>query len=566
MTRTIPSERLALFLSASLALPAPALAATNPNPPAFKPAKACGALKSVDLTAIGGAGSKVDAATEAKDGPIAICAIEGTLAPAVKFKLELPLATWGGRYLQLGCGGLCGRVSIDIGAADGCAPVAAGGFAIASTDMGHEGNGGGFGRDPKARADFAYRGVHVTALAAKALIQAFYGRAETRAYFDGCSDGGREALMEAQRFPADFNGIIAGAAAMNFQVQNSFYHGWQAVSNTGPDGKAILTAPRLPILHKAALAQCGADDGVVVDPLACKFDVAKAQCAPGAADGGPNCLSIAETEAARRLYDGPHDGATGQRLTVGGPLPGSELNWAGVFVPGAPDQPIFSTMIALDALQNLTFETPPPDGYSLKDLKFDKATFGLLRPRHPLIDATNPDLSAFAKAGGKLIIWHGLADQHISPLNSVAYHRAVRSTMGEAEAQAFERLYLLPGVAHCGRGDGPSSIDLLTPMLDWVENGQAPDAIVAHLEPAKAKAVAFGAPTNDAGPPGAPPSLNTKPTRPRVVFPYPAVAQYDGKSDPALAGSYLRETPKAALDLSGWAGADFYKPYAPRAD
>ena len=533
-----------------------------PAPAIVKPVRACDTLKSIDLTAIGGAGSRIDSAAEAKDGAIAVCAVEGALAPAVKFKVELPVSTWTRRYLQLGCGGLCGHVDINVGAADGCAPMDAGGFALATTDMGHEGMSGAFGRDPKARVDFAYRAVHVTAEAAKTLIRAYYGRAQTTSYFDGCSDGGREALIEAQRFPRDFNGIVAGAEAMNFQVQNSFYHGWQSVSNTGLDGKAILIAPRLAILHKSALAQCGADDGVVVDPLTCRVDPAKAQCAASAPDGGPDCLSAAEVAAARRLYDGPRDATTGLRLTVGGPLPGSELNWAGVFVPGAADQPIFSTMIALDALKNMTFEINPPDDYTLKDLRFDTATFNLLRPRHPLFDATNPDLSAFARAGGKLIIWHGLADQHISPLNSIAYHQAVRRLMGEGAAQAFERLYLFPGVAHCGGGDGPSSIDLLTPMLNWVERGAAPDAIVADLPKPKANA-AFGQPTGGGGPPGVAPA-NTQPTRARVIFPYPAVATYDGHGDPRQAASYARTAAKAALDLSGWAGADFYRPYAAR--
>jgi feruloyl esterase len=512
---------------------------------------------SVDLVAIGGAGSRIASAAETASGKIAMCSVQGVLAPSIKFQVELPIATWTQRYLQLGCGGLCGRLSINIGAADGCAPVDAGGFALASTDMGHEGMGGAFGRDPQLRADFAYR----TAASAKALIRAYYGRPEAFAYFDGCSDGGREALVEAQRFPRDFIGIIAGAEAMNFQVQNSLYHGWQSVSNTGADGKAILVAPRLAILHKAALAQCANDDGVIVDALNCHIDPAKAQCAPAQPDGGADCLGAAEVEAARRLYDGPRDAASGLRLTIGGPLPGSELNWAGVFVPAAADQPIFSTTIALDALRNLIFETNPAPDFTLKDLRFDRATFDRLRPRHPLFDATNPDLSSFARAGGKLIIWHGLGDPHISPLNSIAYHQAVRRQMGERAAQSFERLYLLPGVAHCGGGDGPSSIDLVTPMLAWVERGQAPDAITARLPQPKADAGAFGAPTNDAAPP--PPVVaNAKPTRPRVIFPFPATALYDGRGDPDKPASYARVGPKAPIDLSAWAGADFYQPYA----
>ena len=163
--------------------------------------RACTDLLSVDLTDVGGTGSRVTSATRAEDRGVAVCAIEGTLAPAIGFKVQLPLRTWAGRYLQAGCGGLCGQASLRVGAADGCAPLAAGGFVIASTDMGHQGRGGEFGKDPQKREDFAHRGVHLTAVAAKKLIRAFYGRDAERSYFTGCSDGGREALVEAQRYP-----------------------------------------------------------------------------------------------------------------------------------------------------------------------------------------------------------------------------------------------------------------------------------------------------------------------------------------------------------------------------
>ena len=228
-----------------------------------------------------------------------------------------------------------------VDAAEGCAPLEAGGFVIASTDMGHQGMGGEFGQDPQKRVDFAHRAVHLTAVASKKLIRAFYGRDAAHAYFTGCSDGGREALIEAQRYPGDFDGIVAGAPVMNFQVQNSLYHAWQARSNTGADGKAILAASRLPLLHQAVLDQCdgldGQVDGVIVDPRACRFDPGALLCRSGASEVAAGCLTAAEVEAVRRLYEGPRDAATGKRLTIGGPQPGSELAWAGVFVPRAAD-------------------------------------------------------------------------------------------------------------------------------------------------------------------------------------------------------------------------------------
>lgn len=567
------------------AAPPPALATATP-------VRGCADLAGVDLTGIGGAGSRVTRAGETTSDGVAVCSVEGTLAPAIGFRVDLPTRSWTRRYLQVGCGGLCGRVSLEVGAAEGCPVLAAGGFAVASTDMGHEGTGGGFGRDPQKRADFAHRAVHLTAVAARALIRSFYGREPAYAYFTGCSDGGREALVEAQRHPGDFDGIIAGAAAMNFQVQNGLYHAWQARSNTGPDGKAILLAGRLPVLHDAVLTACdaldGRADGLVSAPGACRFDPASVRCRAG--QDSTACLTPEEVAVVRRLYDGPRDPATGERLTVGGPQFGSELAWAGVFVPHSADRPIMSERFALDALRTLIFETDPPAGFTLADLAFDRATFDRLRPRHPLFDATDPDLSAFAARGGKLILWHGWADPHISPLNTVAYHEAVRAQVGEARAEAFERLYLLPGVHHCSGGEGPSLIDLLTPMMLWVERGQAPDAIVARQAP-PGRGNGFGQPGDAArggDGPGAPPPGTTPPSgatpggmapppgagvraeqppapsRSRPVYPYPFVAAYDGTGDPDRASSYRRGGPLAAVRTPDWAGSDFYRPYAAR--
>jgi len=551
-----------------------ALAATAEKPAPLKPAQACSSLLKADLSAIGGDGSRVTSAREATNSGALVCAVEGQLAPSIGFVMTLPLKTWTGRFLQVGCGGLCGRASLEVGAAEGCLPLQAGGFAIASTDMGHQGMSGDFGRDPQQRADFAHRAVHLTALAAKQLIRSFYGKPAARSYFTGCSDGGREALIEAQRYPEDFDGIIAGAGALNFQVQNSMYHAWQARSNTGLDGKAVLVASKLPLLHQAVLAQCdkldGQADGLIANPRACHVDLAPLRCEPGVA-ASAKCLNEAELEAVRRLYDGPRDPETGERLTVAGPMPGSELAWAGVFVPESASQPIFSERIALDALRNLSFETDPPADFRLADLPFDGATFDRLRARHQLFDATNPDLSAFAKAGGKLILWHGWSDPHISPLNTVAYLNAVQRVMGAAQAEAFTRLYLLPGVYHCGNGEGPSAVDFLTPLLDWVERGVAPQAVVARAPSPKEAKSNFGQPTAAgasaapaAAAPGAPPAATVAPNaRLRPVFPYPAMAVHDGKGDPNTASSYSGVLPPSVPALPAWRGDDFFRPYAP---
>lgn len=525
-----------------------------------KPASTCAALAAVDLTTIGGASSRViTAQQQVTDTGIAVCAVEGVLAPSIGFKVELPTQTWTQRYLQVGCGGLCGRISLDAPAAEGCAPLADGRFVVASTDMGHQGNGGAFGADPQKRADFAHRGVHLTALASKALTQAFYGQQPKYSYFSGCSDGGREALVEAQRYPDDFDGIAAGAPAMNFQVQNSLLHGWQAQVNKGPDGRAVLVASRLPLLHQAVLAQCdgldGQLDGLLTDPRACNFDPATIQCASD--EDSSQCLTAAEVQTVQKIYQGPSDAETGERLAVGGPQPGSELAWAGVFVSETASDPLFSETIALDALRYLVFERAPQPNYSLDQLSFTAETFDRLRARHPLFDATDPDLSTFARNGGKLILWHGWSDNHISPINTIAYHEALQRYMGERQVSRFERLYLVPGMYHCSGGEGPSEMDLLTPVMRWVEAGQAPDEIVVRQASdedttlaARGKAKAHGKP------------LLAVEGRP--VYPYPYVARYIGRGHFKHGGHYQRGAPFTNAPTPNWRGSDFYSPYEPR--
>lgn len=422
--------------------------------PVVVPAVSCAALNNFDLATIGGAGSRIVSSSETKSDGIAVCFVEGVLAPAIRFQLLLPMSSWTQRYLQIGCGGLCGRITLQSGASNGCRVLNAGGFAMAATDMGHGSDDDGWLSDPQKQIDFAYRAQHLTAEAAKTLIQAFYGQAPRYSYFNGCSDGGREALMEAQRYPKDFDGIIAGAPAMLFQVQNTLYHGWQAVSNTRMDGTIILLSHKLPALHKAVIEACdaidGVTDGLIAAPAACRFDLTTVTCKPGTTDT-TTCLTPDEAEVARRFYDGPKDERTGARLTAGQPLYGSELNWQGVYVADTADSALMSSMAALPVLRLLAFTEAKP-AFRLRDLAFAEPTLATLRRRHPLFDATNSDLTAFARAGGKLILWHGLADPHIAPANTVALHTSMIRHLGAAGVDAFERLYLLPGVSRCGGG------------------------------------------------------------------------------------------------------------------
>lgn len=360
---------------------------------------------------------------------------------------------------------------------------------------------------------------------------------------------------------------------MNFQVQNTFYHGWNARSNTGADGKPILLSTRLPILHDAVIAACdeldGQKDGLISYPPACSFDVGSIQCAANVSDTS-TCLTAEEVDVVRKIYQGPVDVKSGTPLIAGPPQYGSELAWGKVFAPATADAPIFSGMIALQDLQLLAFKTNPPTGYALSDLQFDLATFDQLKALHPLYDATNPDLSAFAGSDGKLILYHGWEDTDVSPINTITYFNAVEGQLGAQKVQSFARLYLFPGMEHCSGGDGPYEFDMLTPMMRWVEQDQAPDAIVAR-QPAADASSNFGqarqtgqttAATTLPGYP-TPTSVSTDTVRSRPVYPYPATTQFTGSGDPNDAANYQKGPELPHFDAPKWAGAEFFKPYAP---
>lgn len=523
------------------------------------PSASCASLADFDLAAIGGEGSVItDASVSTSDG-ISVCNVTGTMAPKINFQVLLPTETWTQRYLQVGCGGLCGSITLTSGASSGCSILAAGGFVMAATDMGHTDQTGAWGKDEQQRADFAYRAQHVTALAAKALIVTFYGQDPAYSYFNGCSDGGREALMEAMRFPDDFDGIVAGAPAMLFQVQNTLHHGWLASSNYDDNGEVILTSDKLPILHAAVVAACdeldGLKDGLVSQPALCRFD-------PTTLIG--NGLTAEEAQVASRVYAGPADATTGAPLVAGSALYGSELNWQGVFVADDADSTLFSEMIVDPVLRYLAFETANPD-YELSDLPFTEATLGALMARHPLFDAVNTNLTPFEQSGGKLILWHGLADPHISPANTVTLHEGLLEAMGADTVQAFERLYLLPGVSHCGGGEGPSALDLLTPMMAWVENGIPPEGIMVSSSD---ETSSFGSPDGSVGGDNAhhPTLANLNypalPDMTRPVYPYPYTAQWTGNGDYTDGSSWIKGVEVPIVRPNDWPGrAMFFTDY-----
>ncbi|QQC66990.1 tannase/feruloyl esterase family alpha/beta hydrolase [Paraburkholderia ginsengisoli] len=534
----------------------------SPTPLAVvNPVVDCSKLASVDITDIGGAGSSITSATvtaaTVNGATVNFCTVKGTLAPSNTFEVALPVGTWTQRFAELGCGGLCGNLSdptkqSSFSFSYTCPLVQQGGFVTAATDMGHSGQDTSWASDPQKQADFAYRGQHITTLAAKKLIKAYYGQAQKYSYFIGCSDGGREALMAAQRYPTDYNGIVAGAPAAHFQIQNSLYHGWSVESNstTGTSlGNAVLYADKAQVLHKAVVAACGgtsgAPDGLLTDPRTCHFDPATIQCANGATSTA-NCLTAAEVTTATRIYSGPTDATTGERMLAGSPQYGSEANWVGVEVPTTnstdapvPTKGLFSYNIVTGAY-NLIF-TGSPSMPNIDTFGYHDASFytNFLQANHPLNDATNPDLSAFKSAGGKLILWHGWADQHISPLFTIAYYEAMQSTMGESNVNDFARLYVVPGVGHCGGGEGFPNIDLVSQVTGWVEQAKAPNSVMTYQT-----------------------DSNNAVTASRPVYPYPAIAKYTGSGDWHSGSNYTQAAAVYTAKTPAWAGSSFYKPYA----
>jgi len=402
------------------------------------------------------------------------CHVTGYVVPQIQFELRLPTSRWSQRYLQLGCGGFCGYMTDPVTKIDreghlgGCMPENLGNFAVAFGNSGHAGTGGLWAKDaPHARIDWGYRSEHALATASKAIIARYYGAPPTYAYFAGCSNGGRQGLMLAQRFPEDFDGILVGAAPVSFPGV-MLAAAWMARANTGTDGSRILSPDTLPILQQGALAACdeidGFVDGLISDPRACHFDPGRLACP--AADQTEACLSPAQVEAARKLYTGPVD-EQGRRLYPGGMPVGSELEWRVWLFGYFPGGPPLAEEFARDYLAYVgSWERP----MRFDELRFDGDVWQRVAELSSIYDASDPDRRPFRDAGGKLILWQGWADPATSPLGNVAYYQAVQDTLGGLDAtQRFARLYMLPGVGHCSTQ--PVRFDLFTPLLEWTEQG-----------------------------------------------------------------------------------------------
>lgn len=438
------------------------------------------------------------------------CKVEGYVAPQVGFILELPGANWNGKFLQLGCGGACGYL-----AERECRAPLQKGYACLVFDAGHRGGGGLWAVDNlQAQIDFGYRGAHVASIAGKAIAERYYSRAPEYAYFSGCSTGGRQALVLAQRFPEDFDGIISGAPWIN-DSDSSMYYVWANRVLSGEDGKPIVGSVEQQWVHDAVLAKCemddGVKDGIIGNPAACKFDPLELVCRDGKNDA---CLSPQQAAAVKKMYEGPVD-SKGKKLYVGGVAPGSELVWK--YFGG-------SERWAELHFRHLVMPAMGP-AWELKDYDFDRDPVRFASGvQESLLNAGNPDLRKFKAAGGKLLIYQGWNDTDDLPAMTIDYYETVERTMGgRAATQDFARLFMVPGMNHCGWGDGAFMVDYLSALERWVEKNQPPEKLIgAHV-----KDLLWEDATGLA-----PPSADQAVAFTRPMYPYPLWSKYKGKGNP----------------------------------
>jgi feruloyl esterase len=458
----------------------------------------------------------------------------------IKLEVWLPSENWNGKYMQVGNGGWAGSIPIS-----SLANTIQRGYAVAGTNGGHDtghpnGPAGWAIGHPEKLIDFGHRALHETRTHAGAIIQAFYGKEAARNYFVGCSDGGREALMEAQRYPEDFDGIIAGAPANDWSNHfTGFVWNEHALLK---DPASLISPDKLPLIQKAALAACDAHDGVkdglIEDSRTCRFDPAVLTC-----KGVDNteCLTAAQVTALKKIYDGPKNPRTGKQIYPGYPpgheaIPGAWQPW----IIASPQDKSIQIMFGNSFYGQAVFEDP---NWDFRTLNFDTDVALAAEKAGSVLNSTNPDLRSFRAHGGKLIQYHGWADAAIAPLGSIEYYEKVASFFARyPDARSpgrtvsdFYRLFMVPGMGHCAGGIGPNNFgngntrfigdperDLITALERWVEKGAPPERFIgtgkAVSEPEKVL------------------------TRPLCSF--PQVARYNGSGDPNEAASFTCVVPE----------------------
>jgi feruloyl esterase len=394
------------------------------------------------------------------------CRVAAILKPSsdseIAIEVWMPATDWNGKFQAVGNGGWAGVISYQA-----MALAIQEGYAAASTDTGHQGAGldASFALGhPEKITDFSYRAVHEMTVRAKAMITSFYGRGPRLSYWNGCSTGGRQGLMEAQKYPEDFDGIIAGAPA-NYQTH---LHAWSVAVGVAAlrDKESNLTPANLALINKAVVAACdaadGVKDGLLNDPRQCHFDPSALLCRTNTSD---NCLTAAQVEAVKKIY-APVKTQSGA-LIFPTLQPGSELGWGAL--AGGPEP----ASVATGTFAYLVYKDPKWDWHT-----FDAERDTALADSTDIINATKPDLSAFQSRGGKLLMYHGWNDQLIAPENSVNYYSSVLEHMGPNQGNWY-RLFMAPGMQHCRGGPGPDQFSVMGAMERWRESGVAPDQIIA---------------------------------------------------------------------------------------
>jgi tannase/feruloyl esterase len=430
---------------------------------------------------------------------------------AVTVWVYLPLDTWNGRFQAVGGGGFSG------GSAENLLPALRKGYATAATDAGHPGATADFALNPDrtlnwaAIEDFGYRGVHDMTVTAKAVIAAFYGTGPQYSYWNGCSTGGRQGLMEAQRYPDDYDGVLAGAPVINYpQMQTGQIWGQVVMLE-----EANPVAPcKFAAALEATVAACdtvgdGVVDGVIGDPLGCRFDLGSlVGTATPCGD-----ITAGDVEVMRRIAEGPR-GQDGQFLWYG-QAPGTP--YAGLNDVVEVDGQLVGKPFQYDLWWIGLFlaQDPAWDWRTLTYAGFEQFFTQAVEMYGSVLGADDPDLSAFADSGGKALLWHGAADFGVPFQGTVDYYERVQDTMGPGRTDQFLRLFLAPGVGHCGGGAGPQPVGQFEALVDWVEHGNAPRTLHAQRVDAQGAVVQ---------------------TRPLCA--YPQVARLVGQGDPADAGSY----------------------------
>jgi len=447
------------------------------------------------------------------------CDVTGYAAPQNKFELKLPAPdAWNQRFFFYACGAFCGTVF-----GEACNLGLARGYASVTSNGGHESLWGFDGvwaaNAPELQEDFGWRSTHVVTLIAKVITEHYYGRPIKHSYMAGGSKGGQAVLMEAQRFPEDFDGLMASAPVYDYTGRNTYAAAWFAQAFSDGRGGSVLNEAAAKAIHKSVLERCGAqagvDEGVVTDPPACKWQPEIIACASGSS--GPDCLIARQVAAVKRLMS-PVTNSKGEILYAYPYIPGTETMWAGwnyfgAWRPGI--RPRLANLELPGQYEKYLVDAKVRENADALTFDFDRDPATLARARR-IYDATSFDLRELKARGGKLLIWHGWSDGAIMATSSIGYYEGVSKLMGgRAQTESFFRLFLVPGVHHSGGGPGFTEFDSMSALENWVEKGQPPEKLIACRE------------------------TNHVIERCRPVFPYPVLANYSGKGDPGKADSFV---------------------------